>query len=160
MPGERGESVFFETWAKLPEVTAAGQPIDWAKVLEARAAALRELERLRVAGQIGASLDAEVALYGTEEWLRVLAPLGDELRFVMITSAARVAGADARPAEALPADEAGQSGLWLQVRPVPDAKCVRCWHKRPDVGTVAAHPELCARCAGNLDGPGEARRYA
>ncbi|HEX6570881.1 MAG TPA: isoleucine--tRNA ligase [Steroidobacteraceae bacterium] len=160
MPGERRESVFFETWASLPATTAASDPIDWPKVLEARAAVLRELERLRVAEQIGAPLDAAVALYGTEEWTRALAPLGDELRFVLITSEATVADASARPADALPADGEGKSGLWLQVRPVDRPKCVRCWHKRADVGTVAAHPELCARCANNLDGPGESRRFA
>jgi isoleucyl-tRNA synthetase len=149
----------FDTWGKLPDVAAAtaGPAIDWSRVLEARAAVLRELERLRVAGAIGAPLDAAVTLYGTEDWRRALEPLGDELRFVLITSEATVAGADARPAEALPADA---EGLWLYVRPVEHAKCVRCWHKRADVGTVAAHPELCARCAGNLEAPGETRRFA
>jgi isoleucyl-tRNA synthetase len=82
------------------------------------------------------------------------------LRFVLITSEATVADASTRPADALPADGEGKSGLWLEVRPVDQPKCVRCWHKRPDVGTVAAHPELCARCASNLDGPGETRRFA
>ncbi|HWJ06137.1 MAG TPA: isoleucine--tRNA ligase [Steroidobacteraceae bacterium] len=160
MPGQRAESVFFETWARLPDTTAAGQPVDWAKVLEARAAVLRELERLRVAEQVGAPLDAVVTLYGSEEWTRALAPLGDELRFVLITSEAAVAPAETRPAEAVPVDEEAKSGLWLHVRPSTHAKCVRCWHRRADVGTVAAHPELCARCADNLDGAGETRRYA
>jgi isoleucyl-tRNA synthetase len=160
MPGQRSESVFFETWAKLPDAEAAGQPVDWPKVLEARAAVLRELERLRVAEKIGAPLDAVVTLYGTGEWTRALAPLGDELRFVLITSEAEVAAAEARPAEAVPADEEAKSGLWLHVRPSTHAKCVRCWHKRADVGTVSAHPELCARCADNLDGAGESRRFA
>jgi isoleucyl-tRNA synthetase len=160
MPGERGESVFFETWAALPEVDPGTLGVDWARVLEARGAVLRELERLRVAEQIGAPLDAAVTLYGTEEWTRALAPLGEELRFVLITSEASVEDAAGRPVDGLPADTEGRSGLWLRVRPVEHAKCVRCWHKRPDVGTVAAHPELCARCAGNLDGPGESRRYA
>jgi isoleucyl-tRNA synthetase len=129
-------------------------------VLEARAAVLRELERLRVSGAIGAPLDASVTLYGTYEWRDVLAPLADELRFVLITSEAGVEPADSRPADALAADGEGSGGLWLRVQPSTHPKCVRCWHKRPDVGTVAAHPELCARCAGNLQGPGESRRFA
>jgi isoleucyl-tRNA synthetase len=87
-------------------------------------------------------------------------PLADELRFVLITSTATVAAAEARPADALAADGEGKGGLWLQVRPSTAPKCVRCWHKRADVGTVAAHPELCGRCAVNLDGPGETRRHA
>jgi isoleucyl-tRNA synthetase len=79
---------------------------------------------------------------------------------VLITSDATVAEAAARPAEALAADAEGKSGLWLQVRRSEAAKCARCWHKRADVGTVAAHPELCGRCVVNLDGPGETRRHA
>ena len=161
MPGARGESVFFETWAELPGVEAApGTRIDWARVLDARAAVLRELERLRVAGAIGAPLDAAVTLYGTEPWTAALAPLGEELRFVLITSEARVEAADTRPAEALAVEGESGPGLWLDVRPVAHAKCVRCWHKRADVGSVAAHPELCARCVDNIDGPGESRRFA
>jgi isoleucyl-tRNA synthetase len=160
MPGQRAESVFFTTWADIPAVAGLPQSIDWPKVLEARAAVLRELERLRVAELIGAPLDAEVTLYGTPEWQSALAPLGDELRFVLITSAAEVAAAEARPADAIPAEGEGGRGLWLHVRRSEAAKCVRCWHKRADVGTVAAHPELCGRCAVNLDGPGETRRHA
>jgi isoleucyl-tRNA synthetase len=161
MPGERAESVFFSTWLELPQPgDARADGVDWPKVLEARAAVLRELERLRVAGRIGAPLDADVTLYASPEWQGALATLGGELRFVLITSEARVAEAAARPADAVAADGAGQGGLWLQVRPAEAPKCVRCWHKRPDVGTVAAHPELCVRCAGNLDGPGETRRWA
>ncbi len=160
LPGTRAESVFLETWAQLPAAAADAAPIDWARVLEARGAVLRELERLRVAGEIGAPLDAVVDLYGTPEWRAALDPLGDELRFVLITSEARVHDASSRPAAAVAADTEGRSGLWLHVRPSQAQKCVRCWHKRDDVGQVAAHPELCGRCAVNLDGPGEARRYA
>ena len=162
LPGARPESVFMSTWAELPDVSGVASSIEWDRVLEARAAVLRELERLRVDGRIGAPLDANVALYGTPEWQRALAALGDELRFVLITSAATVHSASERPPEALPAGgpEASNSSLWLRVEPSTAQKCVRCWHKRDDVGTVAAHPGLCARCAGNLDGPGETRRYA
>ncbi len=159
MPGERAESVFFTAWADIPATDGVAQTIDWPKVLEARAAVLRELERLRVAEQIGAPLDAEVTLYGTPAWTAALKPLGDELRFVLITSEARVADAGSRPAEAVATDGEGKSGLWLHVKRSESQKCARCWHKRPDVGTVSAHPELCGRCAVNLDGPGETRRY-
>ncbi len=101
MPGERAESVFFTDLGRAPrDRTVARRPIDWPKVLEARAAVLRELERLRVAEQIGAPLDAEVTLYGTPAWTAALQPLGDELRFVLITSEAHVADAGSRPAEA------------------------------------------------------------
>ena len=160
MPGERAESVFFSTWAELPEVPASSGTVDWPMVLEARTAVLRELERLRVGERIGAPLDAVVDLYCEPALLAALGALGDELRFVLITSEARVHPADERPPGAVSAAGEGEPGLWLQVEPSPHAKCVRCWHKRADVGSVAAHPELCGRCAVNLDGPGETRRFA
>jgi len=85
MPGERPESVFFTTWAELPAGGDAATSVEWAKVLEVRAAVLRELERLRVAGNIGAPLDAVVDLYAVPDVRAALTPLGDELRFVLIT---------------------------------------------------------------------------
>jgi len=129
-------------------------------VLELRSAVLRELERLRVAGQIGAPLDAVVDIYATPALRSSLEPLGDELRFVLITSEARVHPAEARPADAVPSPADGEATAWIRVLPSTATKCVRCWHKRDDVGSVPAHPELCARCAVNVDGPGETRRFA
>jgi len=160
MPGERAESVFLSTWWELPAGEAAAATINWASVLETRAAVLRELERLRVAGAIGAPLDAVVDLYAAPDVRAALAPLGEELRFVLITSGAQVHPAEVRPAEAVPADAAAATGLWIHARASEAAKCVRCWHKRADVGGDPAHPELCARCAVNVDGAGESRRFA
>jgi isoleucyl-tRNA synthetase len=160
LPGPRAESVFLSTWAQIPPPVTEAAPIDWARILEARAAVLRELERLRAAEQIGAPLDAIVELYATPEWRAALELLGDELRFVLITSEARVLHDGVRPADALPVSPESNNGLWLVVRPSLAPKCVRCWHKRDDVGSSAAHPELCGRCVTNLDGPGEARRFA
>jgi isoleucyl-tRNA synthetase len=160
MPGERPESVFFATWAALPTGEVAATHIEWTRVLEVRAAVLRELEQLRVAGTIGAPLDAVVDLYAVPNVRAALTPLGDELRFVLITSEAHVHPADARPADAVPADPAAESGVWIRAQRSSVAKCVRCWHKRADVGTDASHPELCARCVVNLDGAGETRQFA
>jgi isoleucyl-tRNA synthetase len=171
LPGARPESVFFSTWSELPDAAATACTVDWPVVLEVRSAVLRELERLRVEGRIGGPLDAEVDLYAPPAVRGALEALGEELRFVMITSQARVHPAAARPAESVaassapPAGESGagsgpDSGLWLRVQPSSAPKCVRCWHKRADVGSAAAHPELCARCAVNVDGPGETRLHA
>ena len=159
LPGARAESVFHSTFVELPDGGAAS-PVDWELVLAARGAVLRELERLRVAGAIGAPLDATVDLYAEPPVRAALGVLGDELRFVLITSGAAVHDAAARPADAVEAGVDGAPGLWIAVRPTEAAKCVRCWHRRDDVGRVPAHPELCSRCAGNVDGPGETRRYA
>jgi isoleucyl-tRNA synthetase len=160
MQGPRTESVFHATWAALPSGEHAASSVDWAAVLGVRAAVLPELERLRVAGEIGAPLDAAVDLYATPAVRAALAPLGEELRFVLITSAARVHPAEERPADAVAAGTPLEASLWILARPTTATKCVRCWHRREDVGSDPSHPELCARCAVNVDGAGETRRFA
>ena len=159
MPGQRNESVFFNTWVALPQGAAQRPQIDWDVVLRVRSGVMRELEKLRNAGAIGAPLDAEVDVYCAPHLLQVLQSFGEELRFVFITSAARVHRADSRPAEAAPAEEGNDDLAWIVARPSAAKKCVRCWHKREDVGSNAEHPELCGRCATNVVGPGEQRRY-
>jgi len=157
LPGERRESVFHETWHALPEVAADG--LDWDLLLALRSDVTRELEKLRDAGLIGAPLDARVDVYCTEEHYPHFAALGGELRFLLITSEAQVHRAASAPEGAVPASNTGRSGVWIVAQPTQDAKCVRCWQRRPDVGSVARHPELCSRCVGNIEGPGEKREY-
>lgn len=157
--GKRGESVFFETWVQLPQGSGTRPAIDWDAILELRSAVARELEKLRNTGAIGAPLDAEIDLYCAPALLQTLDAFGDELRFVFITSGARVHPADQRPREAIAAQEADNNTAWIVVRPTASLKCVRCWHKRADVGTHAQHPELCGRCVTNIEGPGETRKY-
>ena len=156
MPGQREESVFLSGWYEFPAVSNPG--IEWSQLLELRAAVSRELEQLRVTGAIGAPLDAGVILYASESAYSLLHRLGDELRFVFITSEARVLPAADRPADAVPA-QATETAVWIKVQALDHGKCVRCWQKRHDVGANAAHPELCGRCVSNVDGAGEERRY-
>jgi isoleucyl-tRNA synthetase len=89
-----------------------------------------------------------------------MAALGDELRFVLITSQAKMRPASERPANAVAAESVAKEGAWIAVAVDPAPKCVRCWHRRSDVGADPKHPEICGRCAGNLEEPGEARRWA
>ena len=159
MPGARSESVFFNTWLELPKDLTQAPSMDWSAVLEVRSYISRELEKLRNAGEIGAPLDAEVDLYCTPALSKTLKAFGDELRFAFITSAARVHAAESRPAEAVAAEEGEGNAAWIVVKPTTAAKCVRCWHKRPDVGHDPRHPELCGRCVTNVEGPGEQRRF-
>ena len=87
----------------------------------------------------------------------MLATLGDELRFVLITSGADLADIADAPAEAL----AGEvEGLKVLVSASDAEKCERCWHRRDDIGSAAEHPTLCGRCVTNVDGEGEVRHYA
>jgi isoleucyl-tRNA synthetase len=105
-------------------------------------------------------LDAEVDIYADGEIAAQIDRLGDELRFVLITSYARRHPASEHPADAVEVELKGGERLWLSVTPSEHAKCVRCWHHREDVGASAEHPELCERCVDNVAGGGEQRSYA
>ena len=158
-PGQRSESVLLETWYEglfsLPD-SAEKNTAFWAKIFEVRESINKALEKRRTSEAIGSSLDAEVDLYCDDTLYTQLTSLGDELRFVFLTSYARVHPANSKPAEAVESEQ----GFWLQVKPSEHPKCVRCWHHREDVGTHSNHPELCGRCVENLEDVGELRRYA
>ena len=140
-------TIFAGTW-RVP-VAELHLPVDfaerWQRIVSCRSDVLRALETAREAGDIGSSLQAEVDIEAPAQDYAALASLGDDLRLVMITSAARV-----RPG----AERA------VRVRRSAHTKCERCWHYRSDVGAHAGHPVLCGRCVANLFGAGEPRRFA
>ncbi len=161
MPGRETapRSVFLSAWHEFP--TLPQPAIDWEALITLRQAVQRELEKLREAGTIGAPLEAAVDVYALPELATRLAAVGDELRFLTITSAARVHAVQAAP-DAAVAAESGNAvipGLWVAVKRSNGNKCVRCWHLTDDVGSDAAHPELCGRCAGNVSGRPETRHH-
>jgi Isoleucyl-tRNA synthetase (EC 6.1.1.5) len=159
MPGERAESVFLDLWCKLPEEATKTPDVDWKAILELRSAVSRELEKVRNTGAIGAPLDANIDIYCSGALLDQLRRFGDELRFIFITSEARVHPAEERPAEAVAAEEDASNAAWIVVKPSTAQKCIRCWHKRDDVGQHPDHPEICGRCVVNVAGPGEERKW-
>jgi isoleucyl-tRNA synthetase len=160
------DSIFLTTWHELPPVPQ--DELDWPALIALRADVARELERLRIAGTIGAPLDAEVDIWCSPQQYRRLSRLHAELRFFLITSQARMhelapstgSGATEAPEGAVPAASVDGGGVWIRVRASTDPKCKRCWHHRPDLGHNAAHPEICERCTDNLHLPGEQRKYS
>ena len=116
------------------------------------------LEAVRKDGKIKATLSAEITLYADAALEETLAKLGDELRFVLISSEAKVAALADAPADAV---ETELEGLKVAVAVTEYEKCTRCWHHREEVGKREAHPELCDRCISNLpEGEGEQRHFA
>jgi len=143
----QSDSVFLSVWHEPPRLADVDALIaSWTRLRELRALASKEIEELRVAGQVGSSLQAEVIYYADGADYDLLASLGDNLRFVVIASAARVEKA------------AGETRV--EVGALAHAKCERCWHVRADVDADPAHPGLCGRCVSNLYGAGEPRDYA
>ncbi len=157
LPGVRNESVFLNTWHRFPPGAEREAAVDWPLFIALKAEVARELERLRSAGDIGAPLDAEVTLFAPGAQAARFSALRDELRFLLITSQAQILETDTPAGSAVPSSA---EGVWIEVRPSTQPKCVRCWHLRSDVGSDPRHPELCARCVVNVEGPGEERKFA
>jgi isoleucyl-tRNA synthetase len=144
--------VLFATWydglAPLP-AGAVLSADDFERLLQMREAVSKVLEPMRADGAIGASLEAEVEVLLPPDALATFAPVADELRFFFITSRL-----DLKPVDAARAD-----APWIHAVSTTHGKCVRCWHYRPEVGTDADDPDLCARCIDNVRGAGETRRW-
>jgi len=155
IPGNRAESVQLDVWYDIPQAKATSMTADyWAQIMSVKQAVNKSLELQRNEGVIGGSLSAEITLYAAPELYAQLLQLGDELRFVLLTSKASLVASENGGAET------ELAGLRLDIHATEHVKCERCWHHREDVGVVAAEPELCGRCVDNVSGAGEVRKFA
>lgn len=138
------------TFHRLPAASddEAARTARWSLIRAVRAEAQKEIEAVRTEGKVGSSLQAEVTVKASGDKYAALASLGEDLRFVFITSQASIAEVASEAEEA------------IVVTPSTHQKCARCWHYRADVGRNPAHPELCGRCDDNLHGAGEHRTHA
>jgi isoleucyl-tRNA synthetase len=133
------------TFAGVGATTDAGLLSKWQSLREVRDAANKAIEAVRTEGGVGSSLQAEVTVAAPPETHALLASLGEDLKFIFITSKATLTRGDT---------------LAVTVTPSTATKCERCWHWRDDVGADAAHPTICGRCVSNLHGAGEVRAVA
>lgn len=158
IPGKHSESVFIEqwydNWPAIPDIDM----LLWQQLQTIRDEVNKALENQRKEGLIGSALAAEVTLYANEQILPLLDKLGDELRFILITSSAVVKPMkECRGEVAVRNDELG---IAISVKASSHEKCGRCWHRREEVGSDPEHPELCQRCVGNISGHDEVRFFA
>jgi isoleucyl-tRNA synthetase len=145
---EGGETIFSQVFGGLPEIpNAAALLAKWSQIRLARGEVMKALEQQRSQSLIGSSLQADIDITASSAMFEVLNSLGSDLKFVMMTSSAR-----------LRRDEA--THISVQVLASAHGKCERCWHYHPSVGAVAHHPGLCQRCDDNLHGAGEVRAFA
>lgn len=155
IPGTRPETIFTELWYDAWPTVDAVDMVQWDEFHLIRDEVNKALEETRQKGEIGSALAAEVTLYADSKALPKLTRLGEELRFLLITS-----GATVYPMSSVPAGIATtEYGVAIQVAASTHEKCARCWHRRPDVGQNMEHPELCLRCVGNISGQDEVRQY-
>lgn len=160
LPGKLEKYVFTQEWFQgLRSVTTDTDLSDeyWLTLLSVRAEVNKVIEQARREKKIGGSLEAEITLFTDEALSATLATLGDELRFVLLTSKTQILPLSAAPVEAI---ETELSSLKLVMKKAETEKCERCWHHREDVGQVETHPTLCTRCVTNIEGEGEVRQFA
>lgn len=141
-----GQTTIFENTTHTVPTPADGAALikKWTLLREWKVGVTKAIEDVRTAGSVGSSLQAEVDVWAEGELLAALQSLGEDLRFLTITSRATVlAGAEK-----------------IAVTPSYHQKCERCWHYRADVGHDSAHPGICGRCTSNLFGAGEVREIA
>ncbi|HYN60356.1 MAG TPA: isoleucine--tRNA ligase [Rubrivivax sp.] len=143
-PGE-AVSIFTQTYSDTTGWADAALLARWTRIREIRDAANKVIEEVRSAGALGSSLQATLTITAAPADHALLASLGEDLKFVTITSAVALREGPA---------------LAIEVKPSSATKCERCWHWRDDVGADAEHPTICGRCVGNLYGAGETRHVA
>ncbi|MFO4007582.1 zinc finger domain-containing protein, partial [Enterobacter hormaechei] len=161
LPGDREKYVFTGEWYEgLFDLSSTEAMNDayWDELLKVRGEVNKVIEQARADKKVGGSLEATVTVYAEPELAGKLTALGDELRFVLLTSGAKVAdyaeaSADAQQSELL-------KGLKVALSKADGEKCPRCWHYTTDVGQVAEHADICGRCVSNVAGDGEKRKFA
>jgi isoleucyl-tRNA synthetase len=154
LPGASSESIFLQTWYEDLEGDFKNHSIEVARDINLYLR--KELEQMRRDKVIGSSLDAEVDIYCNEDTYQALLELKSELRFVFITSEARIHSLTDKPTDAVEIDKS----LAIRVKQSNHEKCVRCWHHREEIGENNLHKELCSRCIENVLGEGEIRVFA
>jgi len=161
LPGKRSQYVFTEEWFDGLFSLEDNQPMNdsyWAELLKVRGEVNKVIEQARADKRIGGSLEASVTLYADADLATKLTSLGEELRFVLLTSGAEVAD------YAQATDDAQQSdvvkGLKIALQKAEGEKCPRCWHYTSDIGQNAEHADVCGRCVSNVAGSGEQRKFA
>ena len=152
MPGTEGNVFVAEWYEGLVNLDSDAKlsAEDWQRVIEIRELVNQEIETVRQIGGLGGALEAEVDIYLGSKDYELLDRLGTELRFVLIVSAARIHSAY----------EGESTEIEIKVAKSDEAKCVRCWHHREEVGRDTNHPELCLRCVENIETSGESRYFA
>ncbi|WP_163938277.1 isoleucine--tRNA ligase [Paraferrimonas sp. SM1919] len=160
LPGDKDQFVFTQEWYDGFGTLETQDDVSderWDELVAIRSEVNKAIEVARNEKRVKGSLQANLTLFVTDELRQKLDFLGDELRFVMLTSKVTLKSIDEAPSELEATDVVG---LKVLIDVATAAKCERCWHHREDVGSHSEHPELCGRCVTNVEGEGETRQFA
>ncbi|MBI4377345.1 MAG: isoleucine--tRNA ligase [Elusimicrobia bacterium] len=128
-----GQSVFLSDLGKPdPRWRDAELSSLWERALKLRDLVQKALEEARAAKKIGSSLQAKVALRGVEgDWPQINWP-----EILLVSEF------ESHPGAGEPTAEVSLSA---------GRKCPRCWRYQSDIGSSPKNPELCGRCARQLE---------
>ena len=144
MPKTEGMNkyVVFEDMPKAGQYAADDAfKAKWAQLIAVRDEVKKVLEQARAEKIIGASLEAAVTLYCNDTVYDLLNSIPmDELADLMIVSQVELVKGEGGAASAV-------EGLGVAAAHATGEKCERCWKYSATIGSHAAHPTLCARCA-------------
>ena len=144
MPKTEGmnQYVVFEEMPKAGQYAAdEAFKAKWAQLIAVRDEVKKVLEQARAEKVIGASLEAAVTLYCNDAVYDLLNSIPmDELADLMIVSQVELVKGEGGAASAV-------EGLGVAAAHATGEKCERCWKYSSSIGSHAAHPTLCARCA-------------
>ena len=144
MPKTEGMNkyVVFEDMPKAGQYAAdEAFKAKWAQLIAVRDEVKKVLEQARAEKIIGASLEAAVTLYCNDAVYDLLNSIPmDELADLMIVSQVELVKGEGGAASAV-------EGLGVAAAHATGEKCERCWKYSATIGSHAAHPTLCARCA-------------
>ncbi|MDT8408694.1 MAG: isoleucine--tRNA ligase [Wenzhouxiangellaceae bacterium] len=155
MPGDRSDTIMLSSWYTELDTIDDDRRERWQRLRAVRDVVSPRLEDLRRQKVIGSSLAAEVILDANGVLADDLARVGDELRFLLLTSDVALGAVES----AIESTEIDGCRLNVAVKATEYPKCIRCWHHQADVGSHPEHPEICGRCVENVVGDGESRRW-
>ncbi|WP_241649287.1 isoleucine--tRNA ligase [Rosenbergiella collisarenosi] len=161
LAGEREKYVFTGEWYQGLFGLANDEPMNdeyWDQLLKVRSEVNKVIEQARSDKKIGGALEASITLYAETELAQRLQALGNELRFVLLTSEAQVVESSAAPSEAVQSEQL--KGLRIMLGKAQGEKCPRCWHYSNDIGANPEQAQICGRCYSNVAGNGEERKFA
>ncbi|MEH2127955.1 isoleucine--tRNA ligase [Nostoc sp.] len=161
------KSVFEAGWVQVEEKWRNPDLAEfWSELRKIRTDVNGSLENLRVAKEIGSSLEAKVLLYVSNlelrKQLQSLNPHSidqsngvDELRYLFLVSQVELVDFPLKEAE----EEIKVAKLLgaekittIDVVKADGQKCDRCWNYSTHVGESAEHPLICERCVAALAG--------
>lgn len=155
LPGKNTKYVFTEEWFNqlfdLNEHDVFNYQF-WKFIIEIKNEVNKFLEEEIHDKNISHALEADLTLYVTTKLKDKLNVLGNELKFIFLTSKVQIKLYDKAPKNSKKSTNI--SFFKIFIKKIKGQKCPRCWHY-----SLKDHHKICSRCIENTIGNGEKRVF-